>query len=63
MAFQGPSPGSTQDRCKTAEAAFLMLYSRIDLCQAQMDNPAPPEYTVDGLTKFEYDLVEYFTKW
>ena len=40
-----------------------MLYGRIDCYQAQMDNPAPPEYIVDGLTKFALTLVDYFTKW
>ena len=40
-----------------------MLYGRIDRYQAHMDNPMPPVYNVDDLTKFAYTLVKYFIKW
>ena len=63
MAHRGTTHSSTTDRCKAAEGAFTMMYSRVDHHQKQMEDPNQPEYILAGLSKFAYSLTEYFQKW
>ena len=57
MASRKHKPAGTMDRGRTAEADFGMLYSRVNRYKAQLENPAPPEYIVDGIIKPGYTRI------